>query len=196
MTDGEGNSLSLSNGPFFSGANQQSGEGTLVGGETATYIAFYIIEEKVIPTGKIINTAEVSATGPNLNSRIFDVSDDGDDTDGNTVDDPTIVLLEEFPMIEVTKTATVSSEDQIIDSGDLITYTITVENTGNTPLKNLIIEDNLSDALGNILKLSNGPFFTGADKGSTEGKLKIGETATYIAFYSICLLYTSDAADE
>ena len=185
LTDGEGNSLSLSNGPFFSGASEQSGEGILVGGETATYIAFYIIEEKVIPTGKIINTAEVSATGPNLNYRISDISDDGDDTDGNIVDDPTIVLLEESPMIEVTKTATVSSEDQIIDSGDLITYTITVENTGNTPLKNLIIEDNLSDALGNTLKLSNGPFFTGADKGSTEGNLKIGETATYIAFYSI-----------
>ena len=59
-------------------------KGTLVGGETATYIAFYIIGEDVIPTGKIINTAEVSATGPNLNYRISDISDDGDDTDGNT----------------------------------------------------------------------------------------------------------------
>ena len=35
---------------------------------------------------------------------IFDVSDDGIDTDGNTVDDPTINELTFEPELEVTKT--------------------------------------------------------------------------------------------
>ena len=94
------------------------------------------------------------------------------------MDDPTIVLLDSVD----DSLATVSSDDQIIDSGDLITYTITVENKGNTPLKSYNW-DNLSDALGNTLKLSNGPFSLAQIKGQWR-KTKIGEIATYIAFYS------------
>ena len=186
LTDGNGNTLTLSNGPFFSGSSEGSPEGVLIKGETATYIAFYIIDAIDVASGIIINTVEASATGPNQNIRITDISDDGDDTDGNSLDDPTEVLLQEIPAIEITKTASITNNtDGIVDAGDLISYDILIENTGNTLLKNIVLEDTMTDGNDGILSLTNGPFFTGSTLGSLEGSLKIGEIASYIAFYNI-----------
>ena len=178
--------MNLSNGPFFSGSSEGSSEGILIQGETATYIAFYIIQDNDITSGRIINTVEASATGPNQETPITDISDDGDDTDGNTIDDPTVIMLQEVPSIEVIKTASVdNNNDDLIDTGDMISFEISVENTGNTILTNLELVDSMTDGNGNALSLSNGPFFTGSTLGSLEGDLKIGESATYIAFYTI-----------
>ena len=53
-------------------------EGDLKIGESATYIAFYAIEQGAADSGKIINT--VMATADNIDGSITvsDVSDDGD----------------------------------------------------------------------------------------------------------------------
>jgi uncharacterized repeat protein (TIGR01451 family) len=186
LTDGNGNTLTLSNGPFFSGSSEGSAEGVLIEGEAATYIAFYIINTIDVASGIIINTVEASAAAPNQDLRISDVSDDGDDTDGNTLDDPTEVFLQEIPDIEVTKTASITNNtDDVVDTGDLISYDILIKNTGNTPLKNIVLEDIITDGNGELLTLSNGPFFTGSTLGSLEGYLKVNEIASYIAFYSI-----------
>ena len=118
LTDGNDNTLTLSNGPFFSGSSEGSSEGVLIKGETATYIGFYIIKDIDIISGQIINTVEASATGPNQLARIIDISDDGDDTDGNTLDDPTVVYLQEVPSLEVTKVASIeNNNDDFIDTG-------------------------------------------------------------------------------
>ena len=45
LTDGNGDNLSLSNGPFYSGSDMGSNSGMLLAGETATYIAYYIISD-------------------------------------------------------------------------------------------------------------------------------------------------------
>ena len=186
LTDGNNNTLALSNGPFFSGSSEGSSEGVLIEGETATYIGFYIIKDIDIISGQIINTVEASATGPNQLARITDISDDGDDTDGNTLDDPTVVYLQEVPSLEVTKVASIeNNNDDLIDTGDMILFEISIENTGNTILTNLSLVDTMTDGNGNPLSLSNGPFFTGSSLGSLEGELKIGEFASYIAFYTI-----------
>jgi gliding motility-associated-like protein/uncharacterized repeat protein (TIGR01451 family) len=186
LTDGNDNILTLSNGPFFSGSSEGSSEGILIEGETATYIGFYIIKDIDIISGQIINTVEASATGPNQLARITDISDDGDDTDGNTLDDPTVVYLQEVPSLEVTKIASIeNNNDDLIDTGDMILFEILIENTGNTILTNLSLVDTMTDGNGNLLSLSNGPFFTGSSLGSLEGELKIGEFASYIAFYTI-----------
>ena len=59
-----------------------------------------------------------------------DTSDDGDDTDGNTTDDTTVVEITPLPEIEVTKTATVTDNNNngLVDLADTVVYTITVEN--------------------------------------------------------------------
>ena len=56
---------------------------------------------------------------------------------------------------------------------------------GNVDLSELTIIDTLTDGAGLGLTLTNGPFFSGADLGSGLGTLKVGETASYIAYYTI-----------
>ena len=185
LSDGDGNELILSNGPYFSGSSMNSNLGTLMPGEVANYIAFYIIEQSASQTGKIINSVIATANTVS-NSSISDVSDDGDDSDGNTTNDPTEVFIAPEPNIEVVKTATITDNgDQIIGEGDIITYSIIVSNTGNITLSDLRLEDTLSDGNGKILSLSNGPFFSGSTMGSNNGILQVSEAATYIAFYII-----------
>ncbi|MCH1472011.1 MAG: C-type lectin domain-containing protein, partial [Flavobacteriaceae bacterium] len=89
-----------------------------------------------------------SVTFTASNTGVSDVSDDGDDTDGNTEDDPTIVNFDIETALEVKKDFEVvdNNANNIIDSGDTINYTIKVENTGNLTLYNLEGTDNLSTA--------------------------------------------------
>ena len=185
LTDGDGNSLLLSNGPFFAGSDQNSPDGTIQVGETATYIAYYVIDQSAADSGSIVNTAKAKGNNPN-ETEISDVSDDGDDTDGNTEDDPTVVITEIVPSIKVTKTATITDNGNGLPGvGDVINYTITVENTGSTILEALGLVDTLSDISGNSLTLTTGPIFAGSNQGSTPGTLQLGETATYVATYVI-----------
>ena len=186
LSDGQGNTLTLSYGLFFSGSDQNSSEGTIQVGETATYIAYYIIEQLAADSGNISNTVTATGSSPTGTDDVTDISDDGDDTDGNTEDDSTDVLTDAISTIEVTKTATITDNgDGFNGSGDIIEYTISVENTGNVTIDNINLEDTLTDGDGNSLSLSNGPFFAGSDQNSPDGTIQVGETATYIAYYVI-----------
>ena len=74
-------------------------EGQLISDETATYTTSYTIKAADVASGGIKNTVTaISYHYPEGNPVILtqDVSDDGDDTDGNTVDDPTLATLENY----------------------------------------------------------------------------------------------------
>ena len=115
-----------------------------------------------------------------------DVSDDDDDADGNTDDDPTEVIIPENPSIESVKTAAIADNgDGVLGVGDVINYTITVENTGDVTLTGVGVVDTLTDFNGVVLSLDSGPTFSSADQGSLEGTLLVGEIATYLASYTI-----------
>jgi uncharacterized repeat protein (TIGR01451 family) len=91
-----------------------------------------------------------------------------------------------LPALETTKTQVFTDNGDGIDGvGDTLTYTITVENTGNTPLENLTLDDRLTTLAGTPLPLLSGPSFVSASAGSPEGSLAIGETATYTAIFVI-----------
>ena len=68
----------------------------------------------------------------------------------NTEDDPTIVTLDVNNQLEVTKTATTTdiNGNGQIDAGDTINYEITIENVGNTSLKNFTVTDTLTRSSG------------------------------------------------
>ena len=55
--------------------------------------ASYTIEEDPADSGEIINYVTVTGSSPGNTDDITDLSDDGDDEDGNIVDDPTITKI-------------------------------------------------------------------------------------------------------
>ena len=88
------------------------------------------------------------------------------------------------PAMTVTKTATENDNNDGLDLGETITYTIVVENTGNVELTDVVVTDNaLVDLAGESLSLTDGPTFSGT--GTFDGILSVSETVTYIATFTV-----------
>ena len=186
ITTSLGAQLSLTANPARISTSDGSPVGTLKVSETALYTAQFIINQTAYDAEFISNTVTVTANSIGLTGNVSDTSDDGDDSDGNTVDDPTVTIMTPNSEIEATKTYTVIDDGNgSIDVGDIIKFNITVENTGNAPLSGVSITDLLSDGNGTTIALSDGPYFTTASMGSTVGNLQIGETGNYVAYYTI-----------
>ncbi|MGV8886286.1 MAG: DUF7507 domain-containing protein [Microbacteriaceae bacterium] len=104
--------------------------GTLPVGASVTGTATYALTQADIDRGFIPNTAKVDARSPN--SAVNDVA-----ASSNTV---IVNTVEPAPALTVTKTADVSGTGDI---GDVITYTLTVRNTGNVTLDGVTVDDSL-----------------------------------------------------
>src|SRR5690606_31096671 len=117
----------------------------------------YTIAQQVIDAGGLRNSVLARGDSPD-GSQVTDVSDNGDDTDGNTTDDDTTIDFSENPSIEATKIAAVTDNgDGQMGLGDLVNFKITVQNTGNVTLRNVILTDTFEDILGQPLALLTGP---------------------------------------
>ena len=188
LTDGNGGALTLANGPNYeaNSSSQNSPEGSLAAGETARYLASYVISNDAALTGKIVNSVTVTATSVSESTVVLDVSDDNDDTDGNVLDDPTEVLIILTPQIQVSKSASVTQNNgnTINDLGDTIVYTITVTNTGNVNLNNLTVSDTLTDFSGAGLTLTTSPTFISGTN-ATASTINLGGTAIFRATFTI-----------
>ncbi len=127
MTNGDGTALAPLD-VVVSGLTN----GMLDPGDTATFTVTYTLTQSDIDSGSISNTATVNSTAP-TGGPVFDVSDNGDDTDGNAEDDPTVVTLDQNPELTVTKTTGASGS---LISGSLFTqeFLITLANTGNATI--------------------------------------------------------------
>ena len=91
--------------------------------ETATYLAFYIIDQSAIDNGGLVNVATAG------NGTVSDTSN-------------VTTTITASPSLEVTKIASVTDEgDNLTGENDVINYTITVKNTGNITLNQLTITD-------------------------------------------------------
>lgn len=128
-------------------------QGKLDVGEVWTYTGTYTITQADLEFGRVDNTATADSdqTGP--------------DTDSETV--PAV----QTPALNITKTAAEANFDAV---GDVIHYTITVDNTGNVALTGIVVSDPL---LGTL----TGP--TG--DANQNGKLDVDETWTYTGAYTV-----------
>ena len=185
FVDMASSTLALTTTPTFDFADLGSSEGTIAPDETAYYVATYIIDQSSVDIGGVINSVTVTASS--TGGVVSDTSDDGIDTDGNTTDDVTVLTIDPNPIIEATKTAVVSdvNSNGINDLGDIITYTITVENKGNVTLSGLTISDTLTDGNDASLTLTSPPSFVSAKAGSSSTTLAVGGVVTYTATFNI-----------
>ena len=168
-----------------SGGPSEWGTFNLIPGQIKNLSATYSIEQAAADTGRILNTITATGDSPTGTDDVSDVSDDPNST-SLASDDPTEVLTDRTPSIEVTKTSTIthSDSDVSVGVGDTINYTITVENTGNTTLTDISVSDIITDKASVGLTLTTGPTYDTSNT-ATEGTLDVGESATYSATFVI-----------
>ena len=134
-------------------SGDSNGNGDLDPTEIWNYAATYEVTQNDLDLGKIYNEAEVSV--------FFGFDSVRDDTN-------LTVLICQSPSIAIEKTASQSSYDQ---AGEVITYTFTVENTGNVTLSNVKV----TDPLNGLSSISP----------SSITSLAPGATGTFTATYTI-----------
>jgi large repetitive protein len=143
--------------------------GTLAPGDTATFTATYTVTQDDVDTGQpLTNTLTVSATGPA----------------GVTVPPATatasVPVADPLASMDVQKVADTSGLSSPPVAGETVTYTITVENTGNVSLLEPDLADTLTDGNGTPRALTLGPDYVGGDTGG-DIILGVGEVWTYTA---------------
>jgi uncharacterized repeat protein (TIGR01451 family) len=136
-----------------------------------------VLTQADIDAGGIANSALVSGKDPEGRA-VSDVSDDGDDADGNTTDDATEVNIPPAAGLVVVKHL-----DSIGKAaGEEAVFTITATNTGNLVLSNVGVTDDLSRIDGIVLPGPT-PAFQSNSAGSPQGILAPAETATWTVHY-------------
>jgi CshA-type fibril repeat protein len=170
--------------PTFTGADAGSGVNTLKVNETATYSATYALTQADINAGKVDNSALANGTSPQ-GTVAKDTSDTNNPSAPNQTsagNDPTRTLIPESPALEVFKVSNLNlGGDNTATVGDVITYTYTVKNTGNVELTTVTLAEQNFTGTGTAPT----PTYISSDAGSNNGTLKVNETATYTAIYSL-----------
>ncbi|MEN2280515.1 gliding motility-associated C-terminal domain-containing protein [Algoriphagus sp. SE2] len=115
--------------PVLQSESLSPADNILSPGESFIYTATYTVTQADIDGGTIVNTATASGTVPSGAPSLSDV------TDSDTL------TAQSNPSVLLTKTADKSTFEL---PGEVITYTIRVENTGNVTLDQLEVQDNLT----------------------------------------------------
>jgi uncharacterized repeat protein (TIGR01451 family) len=172
---------------WISADNGTLAHGTLKAGETATYHAYYTITQEVYDSGEATNTVTFYGDIEGTDIQVEDVSDNGNDFDGNTSDDVTRITMGSFPSAEIIKVQDVSDTngDGVISAGDTVDYTITIENNGNITLTwaDGDIIDTLSDKSNTPIPSTPSVVWSDNNRGSPKGTIVEGETALFTLAY-------------
>ena len=117
-----------------------AGMPTLNPNEVALCEVEYEITQENIDAGSLENQAQITGVDPDGG----DVSTDSDDDTTTEVEEPTSFPLSQEPSLELIKIALDFDEDNVISgAGEIITYYLTLTNTGNVSIDNLAITDPL-----------------------------------------------------
>ncbi|WP_264221502.1 hypothetical protein, partial [Pararhizobium sp. YC-54] len=139
---------------------------SLAPGAVSTLSATYALTQADLDAGSVENTALATGKDPD-GTDVTDTSDDPSnpadadpDGDGNP-DDPTVTPLGVQPAIALGKTASLDKgADGVAGVGDVITYTLTVTNTGNVTLADIAVDDARIGYAGTVASLAPGAVST------------------------------------
>ncbi len=140
-------------------------DGELDVGEVWTYTGSYTVQQSDIDSNGIDDQGVADGDGDIDNT----VTVDTDQTNPNSAVE--VVDIIQSPNLTIAKEADVAS---VSADGDVINYTITVTNTGNTTLTNVVVSDPL---LGTL----TGP----SGDTDNDGELDVGEVWTYTGSYTV-----------
>lgn len=188
ILDANGDPLALSTVPTFD-AGDDNNDGLLDVGETWTYLATYALTTPALDAGGLSNSVTATATDPDGNP-VTDVSDDdagATDADGDNdpANDPTLVALTGAPALVVEKRLDVSAVSNPAVVGEVVTFSILVDNTGNQTLNTVVLTDTLVDSNGDALALTSGPDLVAASDANGDGALDTDETWEYTASFEL-----------
>ena len=180
---------------------------TLLVGEILTFSSTHTITQAdydnqsgVIENGLLVKYIENQLTvtgdyldGSTVKSISEEISDDGDDLDDSETGDKTKVYITTQNDLNIVKAATSISNPEL---GDVITFTITVENNGNSKVTGMVTNDVLSGLeISTSLPIDsvtyNGIITPASGSTSPEGTLEVGEKSSYSVSYTV----TQDAVD-
>ena len=171
--------------PVLNPATQDAS--TLAVGATLTYTVSHTITQADVDAGSLSNTVTVTGKDPNNNDVTDESDDDAGATDGpdpgtDTDDDPTVNPLDQNPALTVEKRAAITDNAPlgVTGLGDEITYTITVENTGDVTLTNITLADSFTSGAG-VGTLT--PVLNPATQDAST--LAVGATLTYTVSHTI-----------
>ncbi|PWG15601.1 DUF7507 domain-containing protein [Salibaculum griseiflavum] len=159
------------------GGNYDSGTTTtdIRSGETVTFSATYTLTAADVSAGSLTNQATASGTDFH-GVTATDLSGTANDNDTATV------TSFEFPALTLLKSADTSALSNPAQVGDQITYTFTLENTGNVDLTGVSVSDDSGFTGEDPFPT---PSFTSGTGGATATSIPAGETAIYTAIYTL-----------
>ncbi|SDW93842.1 DUF7507 domain-containing protein [Litoreibacter albidus] len=147
-----GRVVTLDNPLALDATSDTDGDGRLDVDETWVYTATYTLTQADLNAQGVSNSVVAAAVGPD-DVAVNDTSDNGNDGDGNTEDDKTVVSITSEPRLVVTK--------EVVSAGALagedVVFRITAANTGNVDIDEVTITDQLTRADGATLALTSGP---------------------------------------
>lgn len=168
-------SKTLTSGPTKT-AGDTVNPGTLDVGETWTYTATYAVTQADIDNG-----------GTFSNTFTFDT-----DQTTPTVSAAATTTITRTSSHTISKTQS-SGPNPVIAGGDVIGYSVSVANTGNTSLTNVLLTDVLTQGV-TVLALTTGPALSSGDTDS-DNVLDVGETWVYAASYTVPQTVIDSGAD-
>ncbi|MGB4847852.1 MAG: hypothetical protein WBP41_08035 [Saprospiraceae bacterium] len=142
-------------------------------GESWSYVASHTVTQQNLDNGSYTNVATGTGSGDT----------NGDGMGGGPGDtplidtDPETILAVQTPGIDVVKTS-ITIPNNYVAVGDILTYTITLANTGNVTVYNPTMSDPGADAA---------PLYVSGD-GTIIGVLEVGETWIYNASHTVSQL--------